>query len=169
MSKRPRRYRKEAAARARLARQAYRAYTVEVTTVMADDSVPDDDNLNCNGASFECGYIGGVHYSLPDSDSDSEFGGSDIDWDSESESGESVVELEGDELDISLAQMRDEIEALAELTSYQEVAGPKTMKNWQKVEKNRALGYNGHSKRTRERRLHDARAREDFREYAKTR
>jgi len=82
---------------------------------MADDSVPDDDNLNCNGASFECGYVGGVHYSLPDSNSDSEFGGSDIQgWDSESESGESVVELEGDELDISLTQLRDEIEALAE-------------------------------------------------------
>jgi hypothetical protein len=52
MLKRPRRYRREAAARASL---AHRDYTVEVATVMADGSVPDGDNLNRNGASFKCG------------------------------------------------------------------------------------------------------------------
>ncbi|KAG2351991.1 hypothetical protein BDR07DRAFT_1384993 [Suillus spraguei] len=69
-----------------------------------------------------------------------------MDWesDSESDSGESVVELEGKELESSLAQLRDEVTLLAEPTPYQKVAGPKTSKNWKKAERSRGLGYDGH-------------------------
>jgi hypothetical protein len=155
-----RKYHKLAAARARLARQIQ----VNPATVQEPDN--NNDNGDDNNNNFDCGFTGGVHCSLPDPDSDSEF---EIDWDSESDSRESVVELAGEELESSLAQLRDEVTSLAEPTPYQKVAGPKTGENWKKAERSRGLGYDGHSKRTQERRLHDARAQEDFREYAKTR
>ncbi|KAG2151185.1 uncharacterized protein EDB93DRAFT_1249375 [Suillus bovinus] len=120
-------------------------------------TVREPDNNNDNGDdddnNFDCGFTGGVHCLLPDPDSDSEF---EIDWDSESDSGESVVELAGEELESSLAQLRDEVTSLAEPTPYQKVAGPKTGENWKKAERSRGLGYDGHSKRTQECRLHDA-------------
>jgi hypothetical protein len=152
-----RKYHKLAAARARLARQTQ----VNPATVRANDSTvwePDNDNGNGDDNdddNFNCGFTGGVHCSLPEPDSDSEF---EMDWESESDSGESIVELEGEELESSLAQLRDEVASLVEPTPYQKVAGPKTSENWKKAERSRGLGYDGHSKRTQERRLHDARA-----------
>ncbi|KAG1779490.1 hypothetical protein EV702DRAFT_1195449 [Suillus placidus] len=156
-----RKYHKVAAACARLAQQTQ----VYCTTVQEPDNGNDTSNNNGNGNgddnndndNFDCGFTGGVHCLLPDPDSDSE-----------SDSGESVIELEGEELKSSLAELRDEVNSLAEPTPYQKVAGPKMSKNWKKAKRSRGLGYDGHSKRTRERRLHDARAREDFCEYAKT-
>jgi hypothetical protein len=152
-----RKYHKLAAARARLARQTQ----VNPATVRANDSTvwePDNDNGNGddnNNNNFDCGFTGGVHCSLPEPDSDSEF---EMDWESESDSGESIVELEGEELESSLAQLRDKVASLVEPTPYQKVAGPKMSENWKKAERSRGLGYDGHSKRTQERRLHDAHA-----------
>ncbi|KAG1883731.1 hypothetical protein F4604DRAFT_1920237 [Suillus subluteus] len=167
-------YHKVAAARARLARQT-QVHPATLRAIASNDSAvqePDNDNGNSNDNNdddnFDCRFTGGVHCLLPDPDSDSEF---EMDWelDSESDSGESVVELEGKELKSSLAQLRDEVTLLAEPTPYQKVAGPKTSKNWKKAERSQGLGYGGHSKRMQECRLHDARAQEDFCEYAKTR
>ncbi|KAG1809073.1 uncharacterized protein BJ212DRAFT_1302655 [Suillus subaureus] len=129
-------YHKLAAACMRLAQQTQ----VNPATVRANDSTvqePNNDNGNGNGDdddndNFDCGFTGGVHCLLPELDSDSEF---EMDWESESDSGESVVELEGEELESSLAQLRDKVTSLAEPTPYQKVAGPKMSKNWKKAER----------------------------------
>ena len=74
MAKRARKYHKEATAHARLALQACRAYAIELVTA--------DDSNNDASTSSDCRYTGGVHYSLPDSNSnsDSEFNRLDTDW-----------------------------------------------------------------------------------------
>ncbi|KAG2123196.1 hypothetical protein BD769DRAFT_1389338 [Suillus cothurnatus] len=140
-----RKYRKVAAAHARLARQT-QVYTATVRAIASNDSTVQEpnnnnDNINNDDDNFDCGFTGGVHCLLPDTNSNSEFE-MDCDLDSESESGESVVELEGKEHESSLAQLRDEVTLLAKPTPYQ--------------------------KRTQEHRLHEAWAREDFCEYVKT-
>ena len=62
MAQKSRKYRKEAAARARLARQVSPVYTIEVATVMVSGGTVLEPNNNDDD--FECGYTGGVHHGL---------------------------------------------------------------------------------------------------------
>lgn len=119
----------------------------------------DDDD-----AENECVYEGGVNcYWSEDSDYAPD---SDSDW---SDGDESVVEFEGEELEQNLTALRAEVEALRCPTKYEEViaASKMTMKDWRKVESNRALGYTGNSIRTAQRNVKAVRDRERDRITAK--
>ena len=89
----------------------------------AQPAVHDDDD-----AENECGYEGGINCYWSDGD-------------------ESVVEFEGEDLEQNLMALRAEVKALRCLTKYEEVsaASKMMMKDWRKVESNRALGYTGNS------------------------
>ena len=104
-------------------------------------------------------WTGGVnnHLLSESDDSDSDF--NDAEWESDS-SGDDVDELEGEELVASLQkEIEHEIQLLQELmfTPYERISTTKTAKEWQKVERNRGLGYNGQSKRTQRFRREKAR------------
>ncbi|KAG1823784.1 uncharacterized protein BJ212DRAFT_1296335 [Suillus subaureus] len=60
------------------------------------------------------------------------------------------MEFEGEELEQNLMVLRAEVEALRCPTKYEEVSAAlkMTMKDWQKVESNRALGYTRNSIQT---------------------
>ncbi|KAG1876297.1 hypothetical protein F4604DRAFT_1760712 [Suillus subluteus] len=118
----------------------------------AQPAVHDDDDVE-----NECDYEGGVNcYWSEDSDYAPD---SDSEW---SDGDESVVEFEGEELEQNLTALRAEVEALRYLTKYEEVsaASKMTMKDWRKVESNRALGYTGNSIRTAQRNAKAVRDRE---------
>ncbi|KAH7889739.1 hypothetical protein F5I97DRAFT_1846921 [Phlebopus sp. FC_14] len=65
----------------------------------------------------DCGYAGGVNCNWSDSEYEPD---SDSDW-SDSDSDESVVELEGEELERNLTELQQELEALQKKTQYKEV------------------------------------------------
>jgi len=65
--------------------------------------------------------------------------------------------LEGEELKANLQELRAELQELVAPTCYEDIAQPRSIKEWWKMEKNRAFGYNGHSKRTQQRRDKEAR------------
>jgi hypothetical protein len=97
----------------------------------------DDDDVE-----DKCGYKGDINCCWSE---DSDYApDSDSDW---SDGDESVVEFEGEELEQNLTALRAEVEALKCPTKYEEVsaASKMTMKDWRKVESNRALGYTGNS------------------------
>ena len=166
---------KAAAARARAARwhapSAKSASTSphDSATELAESSLGTGDssftdNTFCNfsdqGSESECGYSRGVNMDLSDSDEDSS------DWvDSEAES---LSELEGDELELNLEELRKETEALVGPEVNWKIMEKKTLKEWVNAEKNRALGYTGLSSRTRQRHEKDARDRAAFRRVAQT-
>ena len=121
--------------------------------VTMDDSIPiivDSDS--------DCGYNGGVNYYGSDNDSD-EY----LDESSGISDAESLEELEGVALEENLADLRVELEELAAATQYEQIMGPKSAKQWKRVEKNRSLGYTGTSQRTQQRKAKEAREREELR------
>jgi hypothetical protein len=121
--------------------------------VIMDDSIPiivDSDS--------DCGYDGGVNYYWSDSDSD-EY----LDENSGISDTESLEELEGVALEENLAGLKVELEELAAATQYEQIMGPKSEKQWKRVEKNRSLGYTGISQRTQQRKAKEAREREELR------
>jgi hypothetical protein len=72
-----RKYRKVAAAHARLAQQT-QVYTATVRAIASNDSTVqepnnDNDNIDNDDNNFNCGFTGGVHCLLPDTNSNSEF------------------------------------------------------------------------------------------------
>lgn len=105
------------------------------------ESVSDGEN--------ECSWDGGVNHIISDSDGDWESTGDGEGIGSDSD----LSELEGPELVESLhSQLEREIAAFARATPYEKINQPMSAKDWKKVEANRALGYTGHSERTKRRR-----------------
>ncbi|KIM89696.1 hypothetical protein PILCRDRAFT_2013 [Piloderma croceum F 1598] len=90
----------------------------------------------------DCGYEGGVNCYWSDSD--------DSDFSEEYSDAESLEELEGDELEANLLELRTELTDLGAPTKYDQIMELKLEKEWRKVEQNCALGYNGNSKQTQE-------------------
>jgi hypothetical protein len=115
---------------------------------------------------YDCGYEGGVNRD----DSETEYQPGTSSEDSESDA-ESLDELSGDELEWNLQQQREllvEVSVFTRPTLYSHITNPKTTCQWAKAEKNRALGYNGQSGRSKRRKDKDARDREEFRKQART-
>jgi hypothetical protein len=73
---------------------------------------------------------------------------------------ESLAELEGDELENNLQNLRQEAQWFSMPTPYVEMLKKKTMKEWTAAESSHCLGYNGLSNRTGCRHLQKARERE---------
>ncbi|KAG2363302.1 hypothetical protein BDR07DRAFT_1282551 [Suillus spraguei] len=113
----------------------------------------------------DCGYLGGINTNYySDSDSDYEPDTSESEW----SDGESLCELGGNDLEENLAVLRVEAESLHGYPVAVPLFEKKTAVEWERAEKNRALGYNGHSGQTKRR--HDKAARElaEYREKRKT-
>ncbi|KAJ3876554.1 hypothetical protein F5051DRAFT_411145 [Lentinula edodes] len=136
----------EAAARARLAKTEQKIIancTKETHTpepVQPEVITIDDDNEDLS----ECGYEGGVNFMF---ESDSEFDG-DVEEDDEGSEWDSDEELQEYDAKI-MEEIREEVADLLKETPYEKVL--LHQKDWKKVEKNRSLGYNGHSIRSKQR------------------
>ena len=105
----------------------------------------------------DCGYMGGVDYYGFDSDDKFE-PRSDRCW-SDSD-GESLAELEGEELESSLRELKVELDALAAPSKYDLIAAAKTGQEWKTAEKKRRFGYTGNSQCTKQCNVKAARERE---------
>jgi hypothetical protein len=111
----------------------------------------------------ECGYEGGVDNPISSNDEfvpglqweleDGE------EWDSDEELSEYDEEM--------MEQLKREAVELVKPTPFEEMSST-AVKNWQKIEANRSLGYNGQSKRTQERRAQQGRLKRSTREEART-
>ena len=108
----------------------------------------------------DCGYKGGVNCYWSDSD--------DSDFSEEYSDADSLEELEGDELKANLLELRTELADLGAPTKYDQIMESKLENDWRKVEQNYALGYNGNSKWTQERRAKEACDREASHKKAQT-
>jgi hypothetical protein len=100
---------------------------------------------------YDCGYEGGVNCQW----SDTEYDGTDSEW-SDSD-GDSLAELDGDELEANLRELREEVEAPGAPSKYAQISTKKSALEWKKAEGNRAMGYTGNSKRTQQRKAKEAR------------
>jgi hypothetical protein len=162
---------KAAAARARAARHC------TTTQAISNPSYPGPTNVSVaietdSESERGCGYMGGVNHQFSDTGYDS---GAESEWlgargSGSDDSEDSVVELEGDELEENLRELR-KIEAhaiaLEAFPKYGQIVMKKSASEWKKAEKNRALGYTGNSQRTQQRRAKEVRDRTAFREEAK--
>ena len=63
---------------------------------------------------------------------------------------ESLEELEGEELEANLNELRAELKELPIRMKYDLLMEPKTAKDWKKAEENCTLGYTGNLKHTQE-------------------
>jgi hypothetical protein len=159
-------YLKEAAARARTTRLNAPGSVPSCQETVAVDkfrhgssiTITDDDAES--QAESDCGYDGGVNMNLSDSDEDG------TDWTDSDE--ESLSEFSGEELERNLQELRKEAEALWEPEVNWKLMERKSSKDWEKAEKNRALGYTGLSDRTRQRHEKQARDRAALRKAAQT-
>jgi hypothetical protein len=105
----------------------------------------------------DCGYMGGVNYY--GFNSDDKFGPrSDGCW--SDSNGESLAELEGEELESSLQELKVELDALAAPSKFDLITAAKTSQEWKTAEKKRRFGYTGNSQRTKQRNVKVARERE---------
>ncbi|KAG1727296.1 uncharacterized protein EDB91DRAFT_1164479, partial [Suillus paluster] len=93
-----------------------------------------------------------------------------VDSESEWSDGESLCELEGDGLEENLAALKAEVDALQQPAGFkfEKIMEEKTTTEWKKAEQIRALGYNGHSDRTKRRYNKIARDLADYREKRQT-
>ena len=94
----------------------------------------------------DCGYEGGVNRK----DSETEYQPESDD--SESDYADSLDELSGDELEWNLEHQHEllaEVATLTKPTPYTQIMDSKTTHQWAKAEKNRKLGYNGQSGRSK--------------------
>jgi len=121
--------------------------------VLETDTCPIDVSSDSDS---DCGYEGGVNCGWSDSDSE------------DYSDADSLEELEGEELEANLNELRAELKELVIPTKYDQFMEPKAAKDWKKAEKNRTLGYTGNSKRTQERRAKEGRDREASRAEAQT-
>jgi hypothetical protein len=97
----------------------------------------------------DCGYDGGVNCDWSDSNSEYEdYTDTDL---------ESLEEINADELDDNLHELRAELDDLVTPTKYDQIMDQKLTMDWTKAEQNRHFGYSGNSKRTREWRAKEAR------------
>jgi hypothetical protein len=116
----------------------------------------------------DCGYTRGVNYQFSDTEYDP---ATESEWSNGSGSDEdSVVELEGDELDANLHELRKKAhdKALEAFPKYAQIVMKKSAVEWKKAEKNRTLGYTGNSQRTQRRGVKEAWDRAAIREEAKS-
>lgn len=97
----------------------------------------------------DCDYDGGINHWPSDTDSE---------WDDTESDGDSLEELEGDELKANLCELREEVEALTTPMNYNHIMAPKSVKDWKNVERNCTLGYTGTSQCTQQRRAQEARS-----------
>ena len=104
----------------------------------------------------DCGYKGGVNFSLSKSDS--------FDY----LDAESLEELEGEELEANLNELRAELKELPTCMKYDMLMELKTVKDWKKAEENHTLGYTGNLKCTQERQAKDLHDRKTSRAKAQT-
>src|SRR6266487_208167 len=108
------------------------------------------------GSDNECSWDGGINYTESNTSDSDYWSGLDS---SESDSESDLEELEGKDLRLSLeAELKRELELLNQPSPYEEIRRTISCKEWKRAESNRSLGYNGHSKRTKQR--HEKIARE---------
>ena len=122
-----------------------------VTLVHHNIAVPETDTCPIDVSSdsdSDCEYEGGVNCSWSDSDSE------------DYSDADSLEELEGEELEANLNELRAELKGLVIPTKYDQFMELKAAKDWKKAEKSRTLGYTGNSKRTQERRGKESHDRE---------
>jgi len=169
---------REAAARARIGRDAARRsgllpHSVSMQSASSTRSVSEsnvsnlppsdfhrDNTLDSDAVSdWDCGYDGGVSYDTSENETEA--------WteDDEASEAESLCELEGDELE---ANFRVLMVALDEGTEFETLMAKKTAREWNKVESNRNLGYNGLSLRRKQEIAKKAKEGAATREAAKT-
>jgi hypothetical protein len=145
----PRKYLKEAAARARLARNAKAELQAAINTQSTDLNSLVVEILSSGS---ESGYYGGVNTIL-----------SSLDITEHEDDGwfgyESLLEF--DDCDVAKMVMRGQENGL-----YNQLE-MKSRQEWAKVEANRSLGYNGLSDRTQRRKANEARKRKQEREEAR--
>ena len=131
-----------------------------IPTNVRDNAIPaTSENRASSDPDSDCGYAGGVNCDWSDSDSE---------YDEDYTDMESLEDMDGDELDDNLQELKAELEDLFTPTKYDQIMEPKLTTDWKKAEQNRNLGYSGNSKRTRERRAKEARDREASRTEART-
>lgn len=112
------------------------------------------------------GYTGGVNHNPDNDHSDGCMELLDSDGDAES-----LCELDGDDLEKNLAALRLSEGGLTESTctnNWSQIFGKISKEQWEKAESNRALGYNGQSKRSKRRKEKEARERADVNEKMKS-
>jgi len=171
-----RKYQREAAARARAGRAAARATAASNSPPVFDNlagwdsETPGADHTAPifvdSGSESDCGYTGGVNCYWEDSDYEPDCPGTDSSQGQSDCDTESLSEFEGDDLEINLEELRAELDLLEAPSKYAQITGWKSVKEWKKVEKNRALGYTGTSQRTQQRKAKEARERATFRKEA---
>jgi ribosomal protein S13 len=119
--------------------------------ILNSDSEPESDEEVCS-------WTGGVNNHLEDNPEDwIDLSGMD------SEPDDELEELEGDELRGSLeTEISREAEVLqnSDTALYQKLMRLISFKEWKQAEKNRALGYNGQSARSKRRKRKDVRDKE---------
>ena len=168
-------HKKEAAARARAGRAVARQISLPPDVPSSPEPVPEinfgfspepepEPIEIFSDSESDCGYTGGVDYHGFDSDDEFE-PGSDGCW-SDSD-GESLAELEGEELESSLRELKVELDALAAPSKYDLIAAAKTSQEWKMAEKKRGFGYTSNSQRTKQRNAKAAREKEIARKIAK--
>jgi hypothetical protein len=130
---------KEAAARARLGRDAIRRSGLTTQSVSSVPNLPPDDIDDADTESdWDCGYDGGVGHNMSENETEA--------WtdDDDASNAESLCELEGEELEANFRVL------MAEGTPFEMFHAKKTAQEWKKAERNRNLGYNGLSLRRRQ-------------------
>ena len=139
---------------------------------LEDSSIDGFGNLTTNidvidvDWEYDCGYEGGVNRKDSETEYQPESDDSESDLDAES-----LDELSGDELEWNLERQREllaEVATLTRPTPYSQIMDSKTTHQWAKAEKNRKLGYNGQSGRSKRRKDKDTRDREEFRKQVRT-
>jgi hypothetical protein len=152
-----------AASNARAARKEKSYSTGQSISSQLDNSVQQTRSPDETDDEPECGYEGGVENFIS---SDDEFVPG-VQWELEDgEEWDSDEELSEYDEEV-MEQLKKEAAELVKPTPFEEVSST-AVKNWQKIEANRSLGYNGQSKRTRERREQQERLKKSTREEAKT-
>lgn len=142
----PKKYLQAAAAHARAARNGL---TVNTSRTGSRDQSPSDNSSRPSSPIYvdsdeECGYEGGVNCSDESSDEDytPDFNLGDL---SENDSELSDID-EG-----FFEELAKELELLEKPTAFEALSVPRSNQQWNKIQKNRSLGYTGTSARSQRR------------------
>lgn len=158
---------RKAAARAREGRAKARLRALQTPTnlptihegseavIIIDLDQSSDMGSDCE-QDVACGYTGGVNYTWSDTESESS------DTEGEGWADEELTDLEEDDLPPVQPQLEQPLH-----TPSQTMFGQLSAQQWADAEANRALGYNGLSRRTQQRKDQKARKEHEEREKAK--
>jgi hypothetical protein len=150
-------YKKEAAARARQGRLLQQELCLEFNEQDFEGIQNDTPAYTSLNSDKECDWDGTVNHYLS-SDSDCAWTNSEADDEDDSE-GTEYSDLEGDSLMESLKKtLEAELESLRKPTPYEAIKRDLSTKDWEKAEQNQGFGYGGHSDRTKRR--HDKKTRD---------